>query len=63
MSSEEKSGYAFSSIDVVAQCLVDQPRTNLFKEAIERVVLPEHTVLDMGTGSGCASDIRCDRCW
>ena len=46
---EEK---AFSSIDLVGQCLIDEPRTLAFEKAIKKVVKPEHIVLDAGTGSG-----------
>ncbi len=44
--------HAFSSIDLVCQCLIDEPRSNAFCKAIESVVKPEHTVIDIGTGSG-----------
>jgi len=43
---------AFSSIDLVGQCLIDEVRTNAFEKAIKNVVKKEHTVLDIGTGSG-----------
>ena len=46
---EEK---AFSSIDLVGQCLIDEPRTLAFEKAIKKIVKPEHVVLDAGTGSG-----------
>lgn len=42
---------AFSSIDLVTQCLTDKRRTEKFQEAIERVVKPGDVVLDSGTGS------------
>jgi predicted RNA methylase len=43
---------AFSSIDLVTQCLTDKKRTEKFQEAIDRVVKPGDVVLDSGTGSG-----------
>lgn len=43
---------AFSSIDLVTQCLTDKKRTEKFQEAINRVVKPGDIVLDSGTGSG-----------
>lgn len=43
---------AFSSIDLVGQCLIDEPRSLTFEKAIKEVVKPEHIVLDVGTGSG-----------
>jgi len=43
---------AFSSIDLVGQCLLDKQRTHLFKDAINKIVTPEMIVLDAGTGSG-----------
>lgn len=43
---------AFSSIDLVGQCLIDEPRSLAFEKAIKEVVKPEHIVLDVGTGSG-----------
>ncbi len=43
---------AFSSIDLVGQCLLDNKRTNFFKEAIEKEVKTGDIVLDIGTGSG-----------
>jgi len=46
---EEK---AFSSIDLVGQCLIDEPRTLAFEKAIKKIVKPEHIVFDAGTGSG-----------
>lgn len=46
---------AFSSIDFVGQCLIDEERTVAFQNAIESVVKPNHTVLDVGTGSGIMS--------
>lgn len=42
---------AFSSIDLVTQCLTDRKRTERFQEAINRVVKPGDVVLDSGTGS------------
>lgn len=43
---------AFSSIDFVGQCLVDEERTLYFQKAINRVVKKNDIVLDLGTGSG-----------
>lgn len=43
---------AFSSIDLVCQCLIDEARSKAFCKAIESVVKPTHTVIDVGTGSG-----------
>jgi predicted RNA methylase len=43
---------AFSSIDLVTQCLTDKKRTDKFQQAIERNVKPGDIVLDSGTGSG-----------
>jgi len=42
---------AFSSIDLVAQCLADEKRTLKFQEAIEKNVKKGDVVLDAGTGS------------
>jgi len=47
-----KEDKAFSSIDFVGQCLVDEERVSGFKKAIDKVVKKNDTVLDMGTGSG-----------
>lgn len=46
------SSEAFSSIDLVAQCLIDEPRSEAFRAAIEKAVMPSSRVLDVGTGSG-----------
>jgi len=46
---EEK---AFSSIDLVGQCLIDEARCLVFEKGIKNVVKPNHIVLDVGTGSG-----------
>ncbi|MES2931171.1 MAG: 50S ribosomal protein L11 methyltransferase [Patescibacteria group bacterium] len=43
---------AFSSIDLVTQCLTDKKRTDKFQTVIDRVVKPGDVVLDSGTGSG-----------
>ncbi len=42
----------FSSIDIVAQCLLDSKRTEAFKRVIEKRVKKGSVVLDSGTGSG-----------
>ncbi len=44
--------YAFSSIDLVGQCLADEARTQAFGQAIGGVVQPHHLALDLGAGSG-----------
>jgi hypothetical protein len=43
---------AFSSIDLVFQCLVDPEKLAAFERAIARTVRPGSKVLDLGTGSG-----------
>ncbi len=43
---------AFSSIDLVGQCLLDTNRTNAFKKAIDANVTKDSIVVDVGTGSG-----------
>ena len=43
---------AFSSIDLVTQCLTDKKRTDKFQEVIDRTIRPGDVVLDSGTGSG-----------
>lgn len=43
---------AFSSIDFVGQCLVDEERTLAFQKAIKAKVRKNDTVIDLGTGSG-----------
>ena len=43
---------AFSSIDLVGQCLVDKTRCEAFERAIRCAVRPHHHVVDIGTGSG-----------
>lgn len=50
---------AFSSIDLVGQCLLDTKRTNAFKEAIESKVTKDSIVLDVGTGSGVLAMLAC----
>lgn len=49
---ESADDAAFSSIDLVGQCLVDKTRCAAFEQAIRRVVRPHHHVVDVGTGSG-----------
>lgn len=41
----------FSSIDFIAQCLIDEMRTLKFKKIIKESVKPGDVVLDAGTGS------------
>ncbi|KKW11660.1 MAG: putative RNA methylase [Parcubacteria group bacterium GW2011_GWA2_49_9] len=48
----KRGGTAFSSIDIVSQCLSDIPRTSAFQKAISEKVRAGSTVLDSGTGSG-----------
>src|SRR3989344_7146587 len=43
---------AFSSIDFVGQCLVDEERTMVFQKAIKAKVKRSDVVLGLGTGSG-----------
>jgi len=43
---------AFSSVDIVNQCLFDKARTSEFEKAISQNVKPGDVVLDLGTGSG-----------
>lgn len=46
---------AFSSIDIVSQCLVDEERTEAFGKAIKATVKEGDRVLDLGTGSSILS--------
>ena len=48
----EENEQTFSSIDLVGQCLTDEERTKDFQKAIKKTVKSNHTVLDLGTGSG-----------
>ena len=43
---------AFSSIDLVCQCLIDEEKASAFDKILRRHVKSNHTVLDIGTGSG-----------
>lgn len=43
---------AFSSVDLIVQCLIDEPRSRALGKAIKTAVKPGHSVLDIGTGSG-----------
>jgi SAM-dependent methyltransferase len=45
-------GEAFSNIDLVAQCMSDQARSEAFDRALKELIRPGMTVLDVGTGSG-----------
>ncbi|KKU67924.1 MAG: putative RNA methylase [Parcubacteria group bacterium GW2011_GWA2_47_16] len=49
---KKRGSKAFSSIDIVSQCLSDIPRTGAFQKAISQSVKVGNTVLDSGTGSG-----------
>jgi len=48
----KKNDKAFSSIDLVCQCLIDEEKTDSFGKILRRYVKKEHIVLDIGTGSG-----------
>jgi predicted RNA methylase len=48
----EEDDHAFSSIDLVGQCLADEARTQAFGQAIASVAQPHHLALDLGAGSG-----------
>lgn len=43
---------AFSSVDLVGQCLIDEIRTKAFEKAIKKVAKPDWVAIDIGTGSG-----------
>lgn len=49
---KQRGSKAFSSIDIVSQCLSDIPRTTAFQKAISQSVKIGDIVLDSGTGSG-----------
>src|SRR3989344_5032440 len=49
---KKRGAKAFSSIDIVSQCLSDIPRTSAFQQAIQESVKPGDTVLECGVGSG-----------
>ncbi len=49
---KKKGDKAFSSIDIVAQCLSDIPRTTTFQKAINQNIKKNDVVLEIGTGSG-----------
>jgi predicted RNA methylase len=46
---------AFSSVDLVHQCLIDTNKAEAFKETLQNVVQKNSTVLECGTGSGILS--------
>lgn len=48
----KKGDKAFSSIDIVSQCLSDVPRTTAFQKAINQNIKKNDVVLEVGTGSG-----------
>ena len=48
----KKDDTAFSSIDLVCQCLIDSEKAEAFENALKKIIKPTHTVLDIGTGSG-----------
>ena len=43
---------AFSSIDIVSQCMLDLERSDKLLEALKEVISPDSKVLDVGTGTG-----------
>ncbi|MFA6253720.1 MAG: 50S ribosomal protein L11 methyltransferase [Candidatus Paceibacterota bacterium] len=43
---------AFSSIDLVFQCLIDEEKALSFEKIIKKYLKPTDTVIDIGTGSG-----------
>jgi protein arginine N-methyltransferase 1 len=47
-------------LEVHRTLLLDEVRTNAFREAIRRVVTPESVVLDIGTGSGILAFFACE---
>ena len=52
---KKKGDKAFSSVDIVSQCLVDTARTGLFQKAISEKVKEGDKVIEVGTGSGIMS--------
>jgi len=46
------SDEAFSSIDLVCQCLIDPDKATAFEEVFKSVIKSDYRVLDLGTGSG-----------
>lgn len=51
----KKGDKAFSSIDIVSQCLSDIPRTTAFQKAINQNIKKDDIVLEIGAGSGIFS--------
>lgn len=47
-----KKDNAFSSVDLVCQCLIDVDKAKSFDGALKKIVTPNSHVLDIGTGSG-----------
>jgi predicted RNA methylase len=43
---------AFSSIDLVCQCLIDSAKARAFENVLKKIMRPDFSVLDIGTGSG-----------
>lgn len=49
---KQENDKAFSSIDLVCQCLIDEEKTTSFENALTKHIKPTDVVLDIGTGSG-----------
>lgn len=48
----QTAGEAFSSVDLVCQCLIDEAKAHAFEAAVKKKIKPTFHVLDIGTGSG-----------